>query len=170
LDNHELVSIEHKTIRECLRDYYEHPEAKAANPHDVGVLERVAVCVIDQVYCGKESNDVLVELDDESEGVLPHPDVQTFGRHGLGAAIRAHGANAVATARPDQPVHHQTLYKILAGDVPNRTTIKRVLASLDACPLAPGCCADGLGDGMSSYEDRRRQRARTRRERRCGAD
>src|SRR5205085_7567488 len=108
---------------------YEHPEAKAANPDGVGVLERLTVGVVDQVYCGKESNDVLVELDDESEGALPHPDAQTFGRHGLGSAIRAHGANGVATARPDQPIHHQTLYKILAGDVPNRATTRRLIAS-----------------------------------------
>jgi hypothetical protein len=164
MDSHAIVNVEHKTLAECLRDYYEHAEAKAACPEAIGALDRSAVTVVEHVYCGKESNDVLTELVDESESIMPYPDAQVFGRRGLATAIRAHGVGAVAAALPAQPPQKRTLYKILTGDQPNRGTARRILASLDACPPTPGCCADGREVAPSAYEAQRLQRAARRRE------
>jgi hypothetical protein len=171
IDTHERVSVQHRTLAECLRDYYEHPEAKAANPDGVGILDRRSVCVVDQVSCGKESNDIITELVDESEGVMPYPDAQTFGRRGLVEAIRAHGLPRVAEAGE---VPYMTLLNICRGTRPNRATVRQILGGLDGCDPARGCCAVGTANGTAhdaraaEYEKWRRRRAATRRERRNG--
>jgi hypothetical protein len=117
------------------------------------------------VSCGKESNDVLIEQQEDSEGIFVCSDSQVFSRHGLAAAIRAHGVASVAAALPDAPIYPRTLRKILTGDRPKRATTRRILTALDACPPAHGCCADGT-TSTGDYEERRQRQAHTRSERR----
>jgi hypothetical protein len=174
MDTHDVVDIRHKTLRECLRDYFDHPEAKAANPRGIGVLERQHVVVVDQVYTGKETNQVLEELADESEDTLPYEDAQVFARYGLAQAIKAHGvknvADGVITAQPGaaarvgrevepDAVSLRTLYDILAGARPEKSTIRKILDGLNCCAPSHGCCADGTTPTPAElFEQRRRER------------
>jgi hypothetical protein len=155
LDTHKVVQIAHKTLRECVRNYYQHPEAKAANPDAVGVLERQHLVAVEHIYIGKETNEVWEEIEEESEGTLGHEDAQQFGRYGLRDAIRTHGAAAVARASAKiaaekeaqgivyVPVAAATLKDIARGRTKRAAsgTVRKILTALSLCASARGCCA-----------------------------
>lgn len=78
-DTHDEVHIEHTTVLESVRDYFQHPEWKAANPKAQGVLERRHLAITGLRYIGKESNDILRSTADETEGVLYGADAALAG-------------------------------------------------------------------------------------------
>ena len=135
----------------------DHPEAKAANQRGIGVLERQHVVVVDQVYTGKETNQVLEELADESEGTLPYEDAQVFSHYGLAQTLIAHGVKNVTAASGMPP---RTLYDATKGRKQSAAGLWKILDGLNACPPAHGCCADGTTPAELVEQRRREQRER----------
>lgn len=79
-DTHEQVDIEHRTMADCLRGYFQHPNYKAADPRHIGPARRRHVQPAAHVFIGRETNRVLEEKVEESEGVLPYPDAEVYAR------------------------------------------------------------------------------------------
>ena len=70
-DTHEVTTtIEHRTLAECLRDYYRHPEWKSEDPSGVGVLPRRHIVVTMQKAIGKESNQRALASAEDTDGVI----------------------------------------------------------------------------------------------------
>lgn len=97
-DTHVLVEIEHRTMADCLRDYFQHPNYKAADPRHVGLAVRRHVQPTEHVFIGRERNRVLEELEDESEGVLPYPDAEVYARASFGEWLKRESTTELARA------------------------------------------------------------------------
>jgi hypothetical protein len=69
-DTREAVNIDHVTLAERLRHHLWKPESKFANPEGLGELERRRIIVTDRVFVGKESDEVLDELEQLADGEL----------------------------------------------------------------------------------------------------
>jgi hypothetical protein len=69
-DTREAVDIDHVTLAERLRHHLLKPESKFENPEGIGELERRHVIVTDRVFVGKESDEVLDELEQLADGEL----------------------------------------------------------------------------------------------------
>jgi hypothetical protein len=70
-DTGELVgAIEHRTLGETLRDYFLHPEWKSADPRAAGLLPRRHVRVLRPVAIGKESNAIMLQSAEETDGAI----------------------------------------------------------------------------------------------------
>jgi hypothetical protein len=70
-DTGELVGdIQHRTLGETLRNYFQHPEWKSADPHGVGGLPRRHVMVFRHVAIGKESNPIALQTAEETDGAI----------------------------------------------------------------------------------------------------
>jgi hypothetical protein len=63
-------AIDHRTLGEALRDYFQHPEWKAGDPQRVGLLPRRHVIVAWPVAIGKESNALSLLTAEETDGAL----------------------------------------------------------------------------------------------------
>jgi hypothetical protein len=70
-----------------MADYFSHPDWKAANPQGIGQLERMHVRVLGLKFIGKETNEILEEIEEESGEVITYPDAQVFGETGIGRAL-----------------------------------------------------------------------------------
>ena len=81
-DTREAVNIDHVTLAERLRHHLWKPESKFANPEGIGELERRHVIVTDRLFVGKESDEVLDELEQLGDGELagerPRPTPQVL--------------------------------------------------------------------------------------------
>jgi hypothetical protein len=131
--------IQFKTLAECLRDYFDHPEAKTSDPRGVGVLPRRAVRVIGYQHIGKEANPVKQGTAEETDGVVEGAaagidGAQRFGGvGGIGEVLRRYRmADLIRVTK----VGRQTLYDLRSGKstTPTEETlaaIMRGLASLD---------------------------------------
>ena len=69
-DTRAAVNIDHVTLAERLRHHLCKPESKFANPEGIGELERRHVIVTDRLFVGKESDEVLDELEQLADGEL----------------------------------------------------------------------------------------------------
>jgi len=144
LDTGKIVEIQHKTLREVLRDYFTHPEWKAANPRGIGTLERRHIVAVDHVYIGKETNEVREEESADSDGAVSYGDAQQYARYGLCFAIKTHGVKHVAAAIVDvgkKSIPTSTLYRYAAGGTILRDHVATLVTALDRCEPADGCCA-----------------------------
>jgi hypothetical protein len=63
-------AIEHRTLGEALRDYFQHPEWKSGDPRGVGLLPRRHVLVLRHVAIGKESNAIALQAAEETDGAI----------------------------------------------------------------------------------------------------
>jgi hypothetical protein len=97
-DTGELMppGVEFKTVAECVRDFLQHPEAKMANGSEVGVMSRRHLDISEQVFIGKESNQLLDEQSEDSEGVLGYPDAVVYSRLGFEEMLNELPAKEVA--------------------------------------------------------------------------
>jgi hypothetical protein len=110
-DTREAVSIDHVTLAERLRHHLRKPESKFANPEGIGELERRHVIVTDRLFVGKESDEVLDELEQLGDGELTAQKAEPYlagsvapllsGPHGaeiaMGANLSAERAEAIAS-------------------------------------------------------------------------
>jgi hypothetical protein len=126
-DTHELVDLEHTTMAETLLDYFQHPEAKMANPTGIGELQRRHVWVVDQVFIGKETNEVLEEVQEESGGALTYGDAQQYGRTAMTEFLRQYTEAELIEATG---LARQTIRNLLSGRVPRKGTRKRLMECL----------------------------------------
>jgi hypothetical protein len=70
-DTGEFVGdIEHRTLGEALRGYFQHPEWKAGDPRGVGLLPRRRVTILRHVAIGKESNAIALQSAEETDGTI----------------------------------------------------------------------------------------------------
>jgi hypothetical protein len=70
-DTGEVVGgIEHRTLGEALRDYFQHPEWKSGDPRGIGLLPRRHVTVLRHVAIGKESNAIALQAAEETDGAI----------------------------------------------------------------------------------------------------
>jgi hypothetical protein len=127
-DNNELVKgIKHKTMAECLYDYFWHPEAKASNPTGVGQLQPRHVRSIQLRYIGKETNQVLGELDEDSEGTLGYEDAVQYGTSGLSQTLLQYSVTELMrlTGLP-----RQTIYDLRNGATPSPAVLQKIVLGL----------------------------------------
>lgn len=95
------------------------------------------------VVIEKETKQVLVEIDEESEGILGHPDAQQYGSYGLGNAIKAHGVPTVMSALLTMnvnPIPRSTPQDIARGNRVKPDVARAIRKALDACEPVMGCC------------------------------
>jgi len=145
LDNGAIVTIKHKTYREVFAEYFNHPESKAADPLCIGTLERRHIVAVDHVYIGKETNEVHEDENEQTDGAVTTPDAQQYARNGLVYALKAHGVNNVMVAITDmgkKDIQQRTLYNYASGKTIDRKHVATLVAALDICQHAHGCCAD----------------------------
>jgi hypothetical protein len=146
-DTHELVTgIEHKTIGECVREYFVHKAWTMEQPHGVGLLERRTVHVVGVRHVGKETNEIEADLYTQSGGVLGEDAMQQYAGTGDGvdelrALLERYDLNSLATKTKIgvSTLHH---YRD-GGRIPPRaaTTLLKAINKSDMQPVrARGAC------------------------------
>ena len=84
------------TINERLAGYFQHPEYTAWPSSGVGPLNRRPVLVTQQVYIGKESNQLHDEEEDQSDGLVSHEKDVIYAKGGVTAIIKRYGVARLA--------------------------------------------------------------------------
>lgn len=123
MDNNELIKIEHKTLAECVADYFSHGEAKAANPKSIGRLERQHLQIIEHIFIGKETNRVKDEISEESEGIVEYEEAAEYARMGLAELLKQKSMKEWVRLTG---IPRQTLYDIRNGAKPNKKTKRKI--------------------------------------------
>ena len=152
-DTDEIVESGYKTRYECVGEHFCNPNSKAAVPDSIGQQYPPHVVVVEQANVGAEVGALREEQLDELDGENPeHEDAQVFSYYGLGRAIAAHGINNIVqasrlVAAEDSRykiIGRMTLYDIVNGKSKKISgdTRKSILAALDKCDPAQGCCAE----------------------------
>jgi hypothetical protein len=124
MDNNELITIEHKTLAECVINYFSHGEAKVANPKGIGKLERQHLQIIEHIFIGKETNRIKDDISEESEGIVGYEDAVEHGRSGLAKLLKQ---RSVVEWVKLTGISRQTLYDIRNGAKPNYETKNKIL-------------------------------------------
>ncbi len=124
MDNNELVSIEHKTLAECVMHYFSHPEAKAENPKGIGRLEHRHLQIIEQVFIGKETHRIKDDISEASEGILDYEDAAEYQRTGLAELLKQRPMKEWVRVTG---IPRRTLYDIINGAKPNPKTRRKIL-------------------------------------------
>lgn len=127
MDTHELITIDHRTLAECVLNYFSHPEAKAANPKGVGRLERQQLRIIEHVFIGKETQRIKDELAEQSEGILDYEDSTEYARDGLAQLLKQRPMKEWVKLTG---IPRRTLYDVINGAKPSSETKKRILKCL----------------------------------------
>ena len=122
-DNHELINIKHRTLKERLRGYCRHAEAKSEPGNGVGLLARRHVYVAEHTFIGKESNQVRDDTAEETGNIVAAEAPQNYVREGLGEVIKSIGVRKLAKLTG---IARQTLYDIIGGTDPTQE-IRRLL-------------------------------------------
>jgi hypothetical protein len=126
-DTGDLVEIKHRTMADCLADYFQHPNYKVANPRHVGPAARRHVEVAARILIGRETNRILEELEDESEGVLDYPDAEQYGRRDFGDWLRRYSTRELATRLG---LSERQVKNLRAGAQPSANTRSKIDAFL----------------------------------------
>lgn len=119
MDNNELIAIDHKTLAECVADYFSHGEAKAANPKGIGRLERQYLQIIEHIFIGKETNRIKDDISEESEGIIELEDAAEYGRCGLAELLKLKSMKEWVKLTG---IPRRTLYDIQNGAQPSWET------------------------------------------------
>ncbi|SEF99455.1 DNA polymerase domain-containing protein [Nitrosomonas ureae] len=128
MDSNQLIKIEHKTLAECVADYFLHGEAKASNPKGIGILERQHLQIIEHIFIGKETNRVKDDISEESEGIIELEAVVEYGRKGLAELLKQKPIKEwIQLTR----IPKQTLYDIRKGAKPNRDTMRKIESAVN---------------------------------------
>lgn len=127
MDNNELVTIEHKTLAECVGGYFSHPEAKAANPQGIGQLERQHLRVIEHVFIGKETHRIKDDISEESEGIIDYEEAAEYQRKGLAELLKQRPMKEWVKVTG---IPRQTLYDVIYGARPSSETKRKILTAL----------------------------------------
>lgn len=123
MDNNESIRIEHKTLAECVINYFSHGEAKAANPKGIGRLERQNIQVYEQIFIGKETNRIKDDISEESEGIVEYEDAVEYGRSGLADLLKQYPMKKLVKLTG---IPKQTLYDIRNGAKPTHETRRKI--------------------------------------------
>lgn len=124
MDNNELITIGHKSLAECVIDYFSHGEAKAANPKGIGRLERQHLQIIEHIFIGKETNRVKDDISEESEGIVEYEEAAEYGRSGLAELLKQYPMKILAELTE---VPKRTLYGVMEGAKPSSETRRKIL-------------------------------------------
>jgi hypothetical protein len=81
-----------------------------------------------QVFLGKETSEVLEELQDESGGVIPYGDAALYGQTDLTAVLSGYSDAEVMKATG---LAKQTLRDLRAGAIPRSGTLTQLLDGLN---------------------------------------
>ncbi|GJL73399.1 MAG: hypothetical protein NMNS01_25980 [Nitrosomonas sp.] len=124
MDNNELVTVEHKTLAECVLHYFSQPESKAGNPKGIGHLERQHLRIIEQVFIGKETHRIKDDISEASEGILDYEDAAEFLRTGLADLLKQRPMKELVQLTG---IPRRTLYDIINGTKPKLETRAKIL-------------------------------------------
>lgn len=127
MDNNEKITVEHKTLAECVADYFYHGEAKAANPKNIGKLERQHLQIIEHIFIGKETNRIKDEISEESEGIVEYEEAAEYGRSGLADLLKQRPIKVWSQLTG---IPKRTLYDVMRGAKPNYDTKGKILKTL----------------------------------------
>jgi hypothetical protein len=147
-DTREAVSIDHVTLAERLRHHLCKPESKFANPEGTGELERRHVVVTDRLFVGKESDEVLDELEQLGDGELQTERAGPYvagsvaplfsGQQGSEIAKRANlsaeRANSIATGTMVRKKVRDRIVQAASGET-DPTKMSNPLAGIEFDPL-----------------------------------
>lgn len=75
-----MVDLEHKTLNERLRGYFQHRERKSYPPDGAGLLQRRHVRVIEHVFIGKESQQIKEDTAEETGNAIGYKNTSEFSR------------------------------------------------------------------------------------------
>ena len=121
------VEIRHKTVAECLANYYTHHEWKAAEPGGVGVLPRRHLCTVQHIHIGKESDRVQLVALDDTDGTTVESETQQYSTAGLSDTLRRYAMRDLVR---EIGVPHRTLYDIINGARPTHTICGKIQEGL----------------------------------------
>lgn len=124
MDNNELVIIAHRTLAECVVNYFLHGETKASNPKGVGRLERQHLRIIEHVFIGKETHRIKDDISEESEGIFDYEDAAEYGRWGLAQLLKQRPMKEWVRLTG---IPRRTLYDVINGSKPNPETSKKIM-------------------------------------------
>lgn len=136
MDNNELITIDHKTLAECVADYFSHGEAKAANPKGIGRLERQHLQIIEHIFIGKETNRIKDEISEESEGIIEYEEAAEYGRDGLAELLKQYPMKELMGLTG---IPRQTLYDIRNGAKPDSETLRKIEGAMNKLKQIEAC-------------------------------
>ncbi|SFF01597.1 hypothetical protein [Nitrosomonas sp. Nm166] len=127
MDNQNLIIIEHKTLAECIVNYFSHPEVKAANPKGIGRLERQHLQIVEHVYIGKETHRIKDDISEASEGIIDYEEAAEYQHTGLAELLKQRPMKEWIRLTG---IPRQTLYDVRNGAKPNPETRGKILKAL----------------------------------------
>lgn len=127
MDNNKLIAVDHKTLAECVLGYFSHPEAKAVNPKDKGVLKRQHLRIIEHVYIGKETHRIKDDISEASEGIIDYVEAAEYQRKGLAELLKQRPMKEWIKSTG---IARQTLYDIINGAYPTSATKRKILENV----------------------------------------
>lgn len=107
------------TLGEVMLDYFSHPEWKAEDPKGIGELWRQHVAVLDQAFIGKETNEVLADIEEESSEVLTYPDAERYGERRVVEILKSYTDQELLDMTG---IPRQTLGNLRRGVLPSART------------------------------------------------
>jgi hypothetical protein len=119
MDNNELVTIDHRTLAECVVGYFSHPEAKAGNSKGIGRLERQHLRIIEHVFIGKETHRIKDDISEASEGIIDYEEAVEYSRCGLAQLLKQRPIKEWVKLTG---IPRRTLYDVIDGAKPSLET------------------------------------------------
>ncbi len=136
-DTHERVQIKHKTIAECLANYFTHFEWRAAKPDMQGELSRKHLQVIGVQLIGKETNPLEIALWEESGGTLNEERTQLYANE-VSPLVDILARCSIEDLATSSGISARTLRNIRDGAKPRRKTVDKLVKSLGT--VQQNCC------------------------------
>jgi hypothetical protein len=131
-DTREAVDIDHVTLAERLRHHLWKPEHKFANPEGVGELERRHVVVTDRLFVGKESDEVLDEIEQLADGELAGERAGPYAQGSVAPLLA--GPNGTEIAKRAK-ITKERADAIIGGAKVRKALRDRIVQAADAEPL-----------------------------------
>jgi len=130
---HEQVNVRHRMLGEALMDYFQARNHKMEEPREIGILTRRQVEIIGHAFIGKETNEIMEELEEDTDGVMGYRRVEdVYGDIDVSGWVRTTPMKELMK-RTQLP--RPTLYRLRNGASPTLATLKKLQKGMSEQPV-----------------------------------
>jgi len=130
---HEQVNVRHRMLGETLMDYFQARNHKMEEPRGIGILTRRQVEIIGHAFIGKETNEIMEELKEDTDRVISYQRVEEiYGDIDVSGWVRTTPMKELMK-RTQLP--RPTLYRLRNGASPTPATLKKLQKGMSEQPV-----------------------------------
>jgi len=130
---HQQVNVRHRILGHVLMDYFQARNHKMEEPRGIGILTRRQVEIIGHTFIGKETNEIMEELEEDTDGVIGYRRVEDIYGH-----VDVSGwlmSTPVKDVMKRAGLARQTIYDLRNGATPTPATLKKLQKGMSERPV-----------------------------------